>query len=139
MRARTYLALAAAGTAVAATAAVALPAAAAQVTARHTLRFDAVQVATHQFSPSTSAVLDKDVRAGKVIATDELDWTGSTATVAIALSHGFLYGHFTVNQKTGAFAGVVTGGTGAYRGDAGTIRGQAISATKAAVTVTYHL
>jgi hypothetical protein len=82
--------------------------------------------------------LDKDVRAGKVIATDELDWSGSTATVALALSHGFLYGWFTFNQKTGTFAGEVTGGTGSYRGDTGTISGRAISATKAAVTVTYR-
>ena len=137
MKARTYLALAGAA-AVAAAATVALPATAAPVATRHTLRFDAVQVASHQFTATTFAALDKDVRAGKVIATDELDWSGNTATVALALSHGFLYGWFTFNQKTGTFAGDVTGGTGSYRGDTGTISGRPISATKAAVTVTYH-
>jgi hypothetical protein len=136
MRARTYLALSAAT--LAAAASVAAPALAAPAASKHTLHFDAVQVASHQFSKTTSATLDTDVHAGKVIATDELDWSGATATVAIALNHGYLYGSFTFNGKTGTFAGKVTGGTGAYRGDTGTITGHALSATKSAVTVTYH-
>jgi hypothetical protein len=126
MRARTYLAAASATAAIAA-ASAAMPAFAAD-TAGHTLRFDAVQVARHAFGKTTAAVLDKDVQAGKIIATDGLDWSGRTATVALALSHGYLYGRFTINATTGAFAGKVTGGTGAYRGDTGTISGHAISA-----------
>jgi hypothetical protein len=137
MKRRVTLALAAAA-AIAATAPIGMPALAAPTASRHTLSFDAVQIASHQFSKTTFCALDKDVQAGKIIATDELDWSGTTATVALALNHGFLYGQFTINGKTGTFAGKVTGGTGAYTGDTGTISGHAISATQAAVTVTYH-
>jgi hypothetical protein len=124
--------------AIAATAPIAIPALATPAATRHTLHFDTVQVASHQFGKTTFCAIDKDVQAGKTIATDELDWSGTTATVALALSHGFLYGQFAINGKTGTFSGKVTGGTGAYRGDTGTISGHAISATRAAVTVTYH-
>jgi hypothetical protein len=137
MKRRMTLTLAAAA-AIAAAAPIAVPALATPAATRHTLHFETVQVASHQFGKTTFAVLDKDVQGGKVVATDELDWSGSTATVALALNHGFLYGQFAFNGNSGTFSGKVTGGTGAYRGDTGTISGHAISATRAMVTVTYH-
>jgi hypothetical protein len=136
MRARTYLALAAAA-AVAATASATIPALAAPAATVHTLHFEAVQVYAHQFSASSFIELDKDVSGGKVIGTNELDWSGNNATVALALSKGFLYGRFSVSNS-GTFSGSVTGGTGAYRGDSGTITGHAVSSTMAAVTVKYR-
>jgi hypothetical protein len=136
MRARNYLALAAAA-AVTATASAAIPALAAPATARHTLHFDAVQVYAHQFSASSHIELDKDVSGGKVIGTDELDWSGNNAAVALALGKGFLYGRFTVSNS-GIISGSVTGGTGAYRGASGSISGHAVSSTVAAVTVKYR-
>lgn len=135
MRARTYLALAAAA-AVTATASAAISALAAPAATGHTLHFEAVQVYAHQFSASSFVDLEKDVSGGMVIGTDELDWSGNKAAVALALGKGFLYGRFTVNNK-GMISGSVTGGTGAYRGASGTITGHGISSTVAAVTVKY--
>ena len=51
------------------------------------------------------------------------------------LKGGFLYGTFTLSNS-GVISGHVTGGTGAYRGDRGTIRGQGEN-NGANVTVTY--
>jgi hypothetical protein len=136
MKHRTALALAAAA-ATAALAAAAIPALAAPGATRHTLHFNAVQIASHHFSKTSYAELDKDFRAGKVIATNEIDWSGSTATAVLALNRGFLYGQFAFISDT-SFAGKVTGGTGAYKGDTGTITGHADSATEVTVTVNYQ-
>jgi hypothetical protein len=135
MRHRMTLALAAAATTAAMASAV--PALAAPATTHHTLHFNAVHIASHHFSKTAYAELNKDIQAGKVIATDEIDWSGTAATAALALDHGFLYGQFAFISDT-AFAGKVTGGTGAYRGDTGTITGHIVSANDVAVTVNYQ-
>ena len=140
MRARIYLALAAAAAvtaAVTAAASAAIPAIAAPAAAEHTLHFDAVQVYAHKFSASSYIELDKNISGGKVIGTDELDWSGNNASVALALGKGFLFGRFSVSNS-GVISGSVTGGTGAYRGASGTIGGRGVSSTVAAVTVKYR-
>jgi hypothetical protein len=135
MRHRITVALAAAaGVAAVATA---IPALASPAATRHTLHFTAVQIASHHFSKTTYAELNKDVWAGKVIATDEIDWSGTAATAVLALNHGLVYGQFAFISST-AFAGKVTGGTGAYKNDTGVITGHVINATEAAVTLTYQ-
>lgn len=135
MRIRPSITLAAA--AALSAAALAVPALAATGTASHTLRFTAVAVSRHSFGGNALVEIDKDVHAGKTVAYDELDITANTATVALGLKHGFLYGKFTINEKTGTLAGKVTGGTGAYKGASGTITGTIAMNGNASVKVVY--
>jgi hypothetical protein len=106
-------------------------------TATHTLSFTAKPVYTAS-GKTYRFELDKDVRHGKVIATDELDFTSpADASVALARPGGYLYGKFTISN-TGKLTGTITGGTGTYRGDTGTIQGHVLPAGGAQVTATYH-
>ncbi len=128
--------------AAAASAVIAVPALAGTgaAAATHTLNFTATQIASHSYTGVYGYEIDKDVYKGKVIAGDIVDSVSADQEdVTLALSDGFLYATFTVNSK-GAFSGKVTGGTGAYKGDSGTIQGQVTnsSGTAANVTVTYH-
>ena len=58
-----------------------------------------------------------------------------SVALAGSAAGGFLYGNFTVSTK-GVIAGKITGGSGSYKGDTGTISGQAAS-TGPTITVTY--
>ena len=60
------------------------------------------------------------------------------ADVSLGLPGGFLYGHLTFNTKTGVVTGKITGGSGAYRGDTGTVKGAPTSKSVDSVTVKYH-
>jgi hypothetical protein len=138
--------IAAIGTAAAlgVTGTILLPAAAGAGTVSHTLTFTSVQQAQAKFSATVSGSEGKDVnKAGKVIGFDVLRFavnpqTG-TASIGVALdtSGGFLYG---VLQESGGPVshGTVTGGTGAFAGAAGTITATSKTATRTAVTITYH-
>jgi hypothetical protein len=49
--------------------------------------------------------------------------------------NGMIYFTFPLSTTSKTFSGTVTGGTGAYRGATGTIKGTSISSTKEAVTI----
>jgi hypothetical protein len=49
--------------------------------------------------------------------------------------NGVIYFSFPLSTTSSTFSGKVTGGTGAYRGATGTIKGKSISSTKEAVTI----
>ena len=108
-----------------------------------TFTFVAVETMHHNFANGHSVGGDKDVQSGKVIGTDTLACvpSGSTSAdcdVAASYKGGQIYGNFTLNVKTGALSGKVTGGTRQYKGAVGTIKGSGISSTKEKVTVTYQ-
>ena len=121
-----------------------LPAAAGARTVTHTLTFTAVQQAQAQFSATVGAAEDKDVsKAGKVIGYDVLRFTvnpqtgTATISVAVGMAGGFVYG--VLPESSGPVThGTVTGGTGAFAGATGTITATNKTATRTAVTITYH-
>jgi hypothetical protein len=144
MKLRTSIIAAAAAVVLGGTGALMLPAVASAHSSSTTLKFTAVQKATHSFSAATQAIQDTDVNAvNKTVGFDMLyvtatSSTSGTANVTVDTKGGFLYGTFNINFKTGAVTnGKVTGGTGAFKGATGTITVKTISNTKHAVTITY--
>ncbi len=139
MKVRTSLALAGSAAALA-TAGLAGPALASSASATHTLRFTTHSITRHSFGKGGGVGLDKDTHGGKIVAYDMLDFVSSNgADVSLGLPGGFLYGHLTFNTKTGAATGKVTGGSGRYKGDHGTIKAQPVGKSGSNnVTVTYH-
>jgi hypothetical protein len=147
MKLRTRISLAAIATAAAAgtTGACLMPAASAR-SATHTLTFTSIQQATTKLSPTVGASEDKDISpAGKVIGYDILRFSfnpkTNTTTIgaAIDLNGGFLYGQ--MRESDGPVTrGIVTGGTGTYRGASGTITAKTLDSdgTKTAVSITYR-
>jgi hypothetical protein len=142
MKLRTSLA-AAGVAALLGTGALVLPAVASASSATHTLKFTAVQKASHSFTKTTGADQETDVNAaGKTVGFDMIYFAATSATsgnvnITVDTSGGFLYGTATVT-KTGAVTnGKVTGGTGAFTGATGTIKAKVISSKKHAVTITY--
>jgi hypothetical protein len=121
-----------------------LPAVASAHSSTTTLKFIAVQKATHSFTKATQGVQETDTNtAGKTVGFDMLYIAVTSASSAsvnatVDTNGGFLYGTFSLNLKTGAVTnGKVTGGTGAFVGATGTIKAKTISSTKHAVTITY--
>jgi hypothetical protein len=144
MKVRRSIIAAGAALALGTTGALVLPAVASAHSSTHTLKFTAVQKATHSFSKAAEGIQDTDVNtAGKTVGFDMLyvaatSSTSGNANVTVDTNGGFLYGTFTINFKTGAVTnGKVTGGTGAFTKAAGTIKVKTISNTKHAVTITY--
>jgi hypothetical protein len=136
MKLRTSAALAGSAAALAAGGWLAAPALASSGST--TLHFTAKPIATQSFTKVYGSEVDKDVSGGKVISYNVLDFVSATsADVSLALKDGFLYGNFTVSSA-GALSGKVTGGTGSYAGDTGTITGQGLQSGGAKVTVVYH-
>lgn len=130
--------------AIGAAAAVASPAA-----ASHTLRFTSVQTGQQQFAGHHFAGDDKDVSNGKVtkvvgydVVHGDFDAKARTFTVDIAVSlrGGIIEGHGTGSATTGKFTGVIDGGTGAYKGIHGTMKGQSTGkhGDDEKLVLTYH-
>jgi hypothetical protein len=139
MKVRTSLALAGSAAALATAGLLAGPALASSTSASHTLQFDTHTITQHAFGKTGGVELDKDTHGGKIVAYDMLAFTSANgADVSLGLPGGFLYGHLTFNNKTGAVTGKVTGGAGAYAGDSGTIKGAPVSKSSDGVTVKYH-
>ena len=112
----------------------------------HTLTFTSVQESMVNFSQTASAQQDKDVnKAGKVIGYDLLYLVFNPKTETAKLnftavtSGGFVYGAASASSSP-VIHGTVTGGTGAFKGAAGTIVAKNLNkaGTKTAVTITYH-
>jgi hypothetical protein len=104
----------------------------------HTLKLTSRAVASHRVGTSGLVVFDKDYSGGGLVAFDVVDVVSSnSADVSFGLFRGFLYGSVSINHATGKLSGHVTGGSGAYQGDTGTITGRALR-NGAILTVTYH-
>jgi hypothetical protein len=113
------------------------------------LTFKSVQLTDHVMGKTTVHFVntDKDVdeQAGKWVGNDEfegfLELSGQVhGTIAFALKAGFIYAVFTSNGVD-AVHGHLTGGTGKYRGVAGTLRGTSNpqgDGDTARFTITYH-
>jgi len=148
MKHRNAIAAIATATALAGTCAVLVPAASASTGApkTHTLSFTSVQEAVHNYSQTISSQQDRDVnKAGKVVGYDLLYLVFNPKTETAKLnftavtSGGFVYGVASASSSP-VIHGTVTGGTGAFKGAAGTIVAKNLnpSGSKTAVTITYH-
>jgi hypothetical protein len=150
MRARTYLA-AAAAVGLVGSGAFLLPAAATTEQSAcscgiQTLRFISVTKNGVQFSQTTAAQQDTDVNAkGQVIGFDQLWLTLNPKTgrgsgnFTFDYRGGFIYG--TLRLSNSGATGTLTGGTGAYRHIAGSLVARTLNkaGTRTAVTITYRL
>jgi hypothetical protein len=92
------------------------------------MKFEAVK--TSMSRPTNSgAYYEADVEVasaatvGQEVASCVRAKTTATCNVAFANANGIMDGHFTVNLKTGALTGTVTGGTGPYAHASGTLNG----------------
>jgi hypothetical protein len=112
----------------------------------HTLTFTSVQQAQHNYSQTVFVQQDKDVnKAGKVIGYDLLYLVFNPKTetaklnITAATGGGFLYGVASASSNP-VIHGTVTGGTGIFKGAAGTIVAKNLNkaGTRTAVTITYH-
>jgi hypothetical protein len=139
------LALAALGSAGAfGIAAVATPALASSGSTTHTLKFVAVTQKQTQPSQRTFVEDAQAVRGGKVIGFGILDGritssTGGVGVVAFGIKGGLVYAKVTINS-TPTTAGIITGGTGSFKGASGTISVTNLneSGSRATVTIRYH-
>jgi hypothetical protein len=111
----------------------------------HTITFTSVQEASHNYSHS-GAQQDRDVnKAGKVIGYDLLYSVFNPKTmsakinITVDTNGGFLYGVASAGASP-VIHGTVTGGTGVFKGAAGTILAKNLNqaGTRTAVTITYH-
>ena len=141
MRVRKSIVAAGAAVVLGTTGALALPAVASAHNASTTLKFTAVTKASVKFSSTNFGLQETDISAGKTIGFDDVNIKGtmssSTASVALDIKGGFLYGVVTSTNGGKTFTGKVTGGTGTYKGATGTITGKAITSNKTAVTIVY--
>jgi len=105
--------------------------------------FVAVSTASRDFKGFTIGG-DKDVSNGHVIGTDSLqcvvskDNSSGNCDVAASFKRGQIYGTFTLNFKDGSLTGKVNGGTRAFKGAVGTIKGHAVGNNKEKVHLTYQ-
>ncbi len=147
MKSRLTIAALATTAALGGTCAFLVPAAIASPSAAktHTLSVTSVQV-SQVSSGLVTNFEDKDLnKAGKVVGYDLLHavfnpkkGTGAV-NVVIATSGGFVYGVATATASP-VIHGTVTGGTGVFKGAAGTILAKDLNraGTRSAITVTYH-
>jgi hypothetical protein len=112
----------------------------------HTLTFTSVQESVVNFSQTSSGQQDRDVnKAGKAIGYDLLYLVFNPKTETAKLnftavtSGGFVYGVASASSSP-VIHGTVTGGTGIFKGAAGTILAKNLNnaGTRTAVTITYH-
>ena len=106
--------------------------------ATYTLHLRSHIVASHRVGTRGLVVFAKDYSGGKLIDFEVVDVVSpNSADISFGLFGGFLYGTVTINHATGQLSGQVTGGSGAYQGDTGTITGHALR-NGATLTLTYH-
>jgi hypothetical protein len=146
MKMRTPIAAASAA-AILGTGAFVLPAMASSTASSHTLKFTSVTKKSIMLTKASGAQQDTDVsKTGKTVGFDMLYFKATSASsaalnITVDTTGGFLYGTAKVSFKTGAItAGKVTGGTGSFKGAAGTIKAKNLNqaGTRTAVTITYH-
>jgi hypothetical protein len=117
--------------------------AAASSSTTHTVKFISKQTSNKTIGGG-SVETDKDVSHGKQIGSDlvtsklNASQTKAVGDIAVGLNGGQIYAHFTFDTKTEKLAGKVTGGTGAYKGDGGTITGTPAGGQNENLTIKYH-
>ena len=145
MKIRKSIAVAGAA-AVLGTGAFLIPAAASAHSITHTLKFTAVAQQSANFSKTASGQSGTDFsKTGKLVGFDVLYFAFNPKTgkpsggVTLDTAGGFLYGTLTPTQGP-VTHGLVTGGTGKFKGVTGTITGRSLNkaGTRTAVTITYH-
>jgi hypothetical protein len=124
-----------------------VPAASASTSvASHTVSFTSIQEAEHNYSQTVTSQQDKDVnKAGKIVGFDLLylvfNPKSETAKInfTAVLNGGFVYGVANASSNP-LIHGTVSGGTGIFKGAAGTIDAKNLNnaGTKTAITITYH-
>jgi hypothetical protein len=143
---RAALALTAAGLVVAGVAvAPQLSSAAPAKATTHTLKLNAHQTANHNFPPNkfVSADTDRSPATGKVRGYDTITGSFNFTThkvkidAAVALKGGIISAHLAGSGDTNVLDGVITGGTGKYKGIKGTIHTSGNKVTH--ITFTYTL
>jgi hypothetical protein len=93
----------------------------------HTLKFNSITKGGHPVGRNSFAGIDVDKHKGKVIGYDTINGTFDRSTqsikirVAVSLNGGLLYGKLHGVGPSTDLDGVVTGGTGKYKGATGTI------------------
>ena len=148
MKHRITVAAVAAATALSGACAFGVSAASASPSApkNHTVSFTSVQEAMVNLGQHTASEQDKDVnKAGKVIGYDLLYFVFNPKTETARLNFtavvngGFIYGVANAGANP-TIHGTVTGGTGTFKGAAGTILAKNLNqaGTKTAITITYH-
>ena len=126
------------------TGALVVPAMASAHSATHTLKFTSVEKKSIGFTKTTGGQQNTDVNSkGKAVGFDLVYFSQASATsakvnVTVDTKGGFLYCTGTISFKNDKLSGKVTGGTGAFKGASGTIKGTAVSNVKEAVTITYR-
>jgi hypothetical protein len=112
----------------------------------HVLTFTSVQEAQLNFSKTVFTQQDRDVnKAGKILGYDLLYLVFNPKTetaklnITVDQNGGFLYGVASAGANP-VIHGTVTGGTGIFKGAAGTILAKNLNkaGTRTAVTITYH-
>ncbi len=143
---RPALALAAAGLAVTGIAVAPQWGSAAPSPAKtHTLKLDAHPTASHNVGRShfLGADTDRSPATGKVVGYDTITGSFNRATkkvkidAAIALKGGLITAHLVGGGSSNTLDGVITGGTGQYKGIKGTIHTTGDKVTH--ITFTYTL
>jgi hypothetical protein len=109
----------------------------------HTLKVTSTEILSKNLPKNQFLDTDKDTSNGKYVGSDVVigvydpKTQGVKARVAFALSGGIMYANFSVNAKTGALTGKLTGGSGKFKDVSGTITGTPVSKKATAVTVIY--
>jgi len=144
MKIRTSVAAVGAAAVLAGTGAVLVPAVASAHSTAQTLKFTAVSLNSANFSQTVGGQAEKDVNsAGKTIGFDVINIKVNPTTqkptaggVTLDTNGGFLYGTLKFGNSA-TITGMVTGGTGTFKGAAGTITAKSLNQTRTAVTITY--
>jgi hypothetical protein len=103
-----------------------------------TVKFVAVETASHNFPPTGFAGVDVERHKGTVIGYDTFDGTFNLQThvahlrVAVSWRGGQIFLRGT-QTEAGVFTGTITGGTGKYKGASGTVNGHQTAPKKTAL------
>jgi hypothetical protein len=111
----------------------------------HTLKLNARQTANHNIPPNrfVSADTDRSPATGKVLGYDSITGSFNLTThkvkidAAVALKKGIITAHLVGSGDSNTLDGVITGGTGKYKGIKGTIHTTGNKVTH--ITFTYTL
>lgn len=109
-----------------------------------TFIFVANQTSSRSFTDGYVVGGDTDVSGGHVIGSDSFQCkttsnTTASCVVTASFKRGQIYGTFDLNFKDGSLKGTVTGGTRAFKGATGTIKGTSQGDTKEKVTINYQV
>jgi hypothetical protein len=109
----------------------------------HTLKFNAIELRSHNTSKTTFTSAEVERHKGKFVGYDVVTGRFNPSTnrvhinVAVARKGGLLFAQLSAKGNNDLH-GTVTGGTGKFDGAVGTVTAHSVSNKKTAVTVKYH-